>query len=435
MKIRKSSSASSYCIFIVFFPILNLLYFSYQNNSAQKLKYEWEARYIQRQNTLDSLILSYPWNKYKYFHMFPDEMRTDFYEKVAKFAELEPLVPINNQCKPPKLLSPDGINCAAFPTAFTGKKRQKIAKIAHAIQLGFDIDILEIHLNELYPIVDKIFIIESLYSHNRLTKKPLIWNEIKNESRFAKFNDKVVHFVIGDEIKDNSRTVDELFKNERNQEKLRWEMVKEWNDKNHYFEDDDIIGFGDADEICSIQNLNLLRTCEFSGPVDIGTWFTHGVMNRKFYSDFPVPGHRDTLGDPTYFTFKQAEMRIPFPNRNRGMSGKYLLGGMHISRYHYLPAIILKTLSQTEYTESIFSGILEQLKKGDSLPSIEKMVKKDIIAFYGNKFPLVSQESIGKDQFIIPWFLNCNRERYPSLFDTDKYDLRYNVSLSFNNSL
>ena len=36
-------------------------------------------------------------------------------------------------------------------------------------QLGFDADVLEIHLNELDAVIDRFFIIESTRTHNKVT--------------------------------------------------------------------------------------------------------------------------------------------------------------------------------------------------------------------------------------------------------------------------
>ena len=40
-------------------------------------------------------------------------------------------------------------------------------------QLGFDVDVLEIQMNELGPVVDKIFIVESTRTHNKVADNVL----------------------------------------------------------------------------------------------------------------------------------------------------------------------------------------------------------------------------------------------------------------------
>ncbi|KAH0790145.1 putative beta-1,4-mannosyl-glycoprotein beta-1,4-N-acetylglucosaminyltransferase [Histomonas meleagridis] len=379
--------------------------------------------------SLADVVLSYPWENYsESFSNFPEELRYKLYTDLSKFVEMEPLVPPDPKCTPPVLPDPKDINCNDYPTAFNGQKRDKPAKIAHAIQLGFDVDILEIHLNELYPVVDKIFIIESKYAHFKGTRKPLIWEDVRHQPRFEKFNDKVVHFLIdNDEML--RQTSEGIWHNERYQERERWNRILKWNEETHYFSDDDMIGFGDADEICCTKNLQLLRVCKADGPVDIGVWFTHGIMERKFYSHFPVRGHPDTLGDPTFFTFEQAKRKLPYPSRMRGKAGRYLLGGMHLSLYQYLPSRMVKQIAQTEFDEQQFAAMRKDLRNGVTLAELESINKKQTVTTKTQKFVLVNQNEIGKNQFIIPWFLNCNRKRYPSLFEGLGSDTRYNARI------
>ena len=92
------------------------------------------------------------------------------------FAIREPLTAINTTCVAPTLKPPTQQECDSFPSAFSGPVRTVPLKIAHAVQLGFDADTLEVHLNELHGVVDKFFIIEWTQTHNRhICPKPLTW--------------------------------------------------------------------------------------------------------------------------------------------------------------------------------------------------------------------------------------------------------------------
>jgi hypothetical protein len=115
-----------------------------------------------------------------------------------------------------------------------------------------------------------------------------------------------------------------------------------WN--NHtggFFGRNDLVGFGDADEIPSSHNIHLLKHCKMAGPsVDIGSWFSWGRFDRAFRPDWPVPGHPWTLGDPTYWTLQSAmafDKDGVFPSRMREKSGKFLLGGVHMTDNPYPP--------------------------------------------------------------------------------------------------
>ena len=73
------------------------------------------------------------------------------------------------------------------------------------------------------------------------------------------------------------------------QERLRWEKIKEWNEYTKAFSGNDLIGFGDADEIASRENIHLLKHCPLKSPsIDIGIWFPFGRMDQAFKSDFPI---------------------------------------------------------------------------------------------------------------------------------------------------
>ena len=82
-------------------------------------------------------------------------------------------------------------------------------------------------------------------------------------------------------------------------------MFLKWNEENKFFRDDDLIGFGDADEIASIKTLNLLKQCETKTVTDVGIWFTPSRINQKQLGGWSVRGHRFTLGDPTFYTISQ----------------------------------------------------------------------------------------------------------------------------------
>lgn len=98
-----------------------------------------------------------------------------------------------------------------------------------------ELDLLEIRLNILDPIVDKFVLVESTQTFNR-EAKPLYYAE--NKERFSKFADKIIHIVC-----------DEDFTNEENP----W--VIEYVQKNYIAkgwkncQDDDVILISDLDEI------------------------------------------------------------------------------------------------------------------------------------------------------------------------------------------
>lgn len=61
-----------------------------------------------------------------------------------------------------------------------------------------ELDVLEIRLNELYDVVDKFVLVESVETHQG-KDKPLYYQE--NKQRFKQFSDKIIHVVLEDRIK------------------------------------------------------------------------------------------------------------------------------------------------------------------------------------------------------------------------------------------
>jgi hypothetical protein len=206
-------------------------------------------------------------------------------------------VAINLTCLPPALLTPDDIRCEDCPTAQSkGKQRKQPAKVRHAIQLGFDVDALEVHLNELHDVVDKFFIVKWTGSHcAHFNPKPLSWERVKTQPRFHKFQDKVVHLMLDDlDAAAVANSDSRMWTCEVHQETSRWQKIILWNNRTNFFDTDDVIGFGDADEIASRHNVELVKHCTMRKPsLDIGIWFPFGNVECAFQSGFPVRGHPD----------------------------------------------------------------------------------------------------------------------------------------------
>ncbi len=201
-----------------------------------------ELNQMQRKHFKETFSL-FPWGEFeeavaKVRTVEINSFTEQFIDELRYFLELEPFVPVNQQCKPPSLPLSSEINCTIYPHAFTGLKRTVPAKVATLVQFGFDVDVLEIHLNELYDVVDKFFIIESTHAHYGKLKKPLMWEHVKEQERFKKF--PVIHFIIDDA--ESLKATDKEWSMESLQERLRWQKFLQWNAVTQYFSDDDIIG-------------------------------------------------------------------------------------------------------------------------------------------------------------------------------------------------
>lgn len=355
---------------------------------------------------------------------YTDLIKVKKYKKVVEvlvnFMIEEPAEEIDPSCTPPAL---PNVQCEDYTSVFGDDvtKAQKEHKLGILIQLGFDVDILEVYLYEVYDVIDKFFITESVVSHSNLqTRKPLVWERLKDTPRFKRFADKVVHFVVDDagrKIPDGDGWTSEY-----NQERLRWEKFKEWNEKHKFFESDDLIGFGDTDEIPSRNALAVLRQCSGSiDHADIGLTFFFGGHEDVFQSDFPIKRYPYTYGDPTFFTLKDAltyKEHKPYPNRLRGGSKKHILGGAHISPYPYAPFIINKAIVATEQsTVRMIGGNMEEM---------EDFYKNEVVGSFKNRIKNVNEimDQI-KDHYYIPWIMKCVPGRYPSFFGKRDQRLYY----------
>lgn len=201
------------------------------------------AQHRDRPRSFTETFVGFPWKEFetaaaKDFKTQRLQYTKLFIDELTYFIELEPFVPINEDCQPPKLPSPSEMNCTLYPNAFSGEKRTEPVKIGALLQFGFDVDVLEIHMNELYGVVDVFFIIESTHAHYGSIKKPLIWESVQRQDRFLKF--PVVHFIVDDA--ESFQASDKKWSMEMLQERLRWTKFLEWNEKTKYFDDDDVIG-------------------------------------------------------------------------------------------------------------------------------------------------------------------------------------------------
>ena len=336
---------------------------------------------------------------------------------LRSYIVMSPLVAINNSCRPLILPLP---SCSHYPQVFSGL-HSKPVKIGHIIQLGNDIDVLEIALNEMDEYVDRFFILESTISHSDFSKKPLMFEAVKTQKRFSKFTERIVHIILDDV--DIATNVDDggIWSVEHYQEKARWDKFLSWNSKKNFFDVDDMIGFGDSDEIPSRQALNFLKHCQPQSDVvsiDVGITYFEGNLNRIIETDFPVPGHPYALGDPTFYSLSSAK-NASNPNRQRGRSERFILGGAHLTWYNYFPYELLKRIMCTEC-----KSVNIDIRKSD-FEKLEMLIQSEGDFFsnistwhYVSKTPanFDSVSSSIMPHYHIPWFLECNKNRYPSFY-------------------
>lgn len=103
------------------------------------------------------------------------------------------------------------------------------------------------------------------------------------------------------------------------------------------------------------------------------------------------------------------------PSRKRGRSGHFMLGGIHMTHYGYLPFQIVKEVTASEgglRSLSKLQNFTKYLKTGDivtmekSLGATPTVHKRKIVAVNLNNPEM-------KEICMLPWFYDCNRNRYP----------------------
>jgi hypothetical protein len=340
----------------------------------------------------------------------------DVVKHMFNFHIIPPKVPIDENCKPAEL--PKEPDCSAYPGVFSGP-RSKPAKLGLAVQMAFEVDTLEIALHQYEGLIDRFFIVEAVKTQYRSTRQPLLWEAVRDTPRFKRFTPWVVHLALNDaDMAKATHGGEGIWSVERYQERQRWKEIKMWNDYERFFEDEDVIGFGDVDEIPSRENLQLLKHCQLRvNMVDVGIWMTQGRLSDAYHSIFGVSGYPYTLGDPTFFKYSAAvelgaeDGQGHYVNRQRGSSGPFVIGGMHMTFDGFLTARLLKLMACTEceLDANTVRHWRDLWSSNKTLQLEHEMLQVPQNWLHGR----VPVETVDPRTVCIPWLLACNPERYP----------------------
>lgn len=326
-----------------------------------------------------------------------------------------PLCPltITAQFPPPP---PSHIDCTAYGQALRAPAHNTPVRLGLLIHFGFEVDVLEIALHEYNGVVDWIFLVEATHAHQRMAHKPLIWETLQTTPRFRSLRQNVVHLILDDADypKHKNGAKEDIWAMEYYQWQRAWERFSEWNARMDVFGPQDVIGLGDVDEVPSRKLLEHIRACPLlTGQFDAGIWFPYGRLQTAFRSDFPVPGHPFTLGCPTFYTMERIQqMRRPYASKQRGTTGQFALGGMHMTHYGYLPNQLLKSLTATEYGAPLRECIDRWMRHETTALLAEEMRQqpRDL----GKRIVRIEDVPVSDLNAVhIPWLLRDNRKRYP----------------------
>ena len=271
-----------------------------------------------------------------------------------------------------------------------------------------ELDILEIRLNVLMPVVDKFVLVEAVRRHSGEPKE--LYFE-KNKQRFAPFLDKIIHVVVDDEPELPSDCP---------------KLIAAWAYENHQrnaivrglkgIQEDDVVIISDLDEIPNpAQVKKYAQKCVEEGVVAVFSqiycryylnvvsmtmpqWCVSKMLSWKTFCDeatyanmeqhIPMPEFANKGPTPTRVRFLRAQLVI-------------LDGGWHFSYYGGAKQIQLKMKSIADYVCDKAADM--------SLEEIERRVKagEDPLG-RGERFYAVPLDAR------FPDYIRENKERYAS---------------------
>uniref|UniRef100_A0A0G4HZD5 Uncharacterized protein n=1 Tax=Chromera velia CCMP2878 TaxID=1169474 RepID=A0A0G4HZD5_9ALVE len=349
-----------------------------------------------------------------------------------KFNQIPPFG-INSSCTPPPLrlfrTDADCTNPPEFNGTFVGL-RATPAVVVDVTVFSFELDTLEIRLNELDDVVDLFFIAEQTVSHLGGSAKPLVFTA--NRNRFAKFAHKIVHIVVDDvessialsEVRGGDEWALEF--------QMRSPLLAQRVARYHFEKPggvfrsaDDVILRGDLDEVPSRDSLNAFKYCRPRlMPADFAISMPMGKLGSFFASDWPMPGYPYSFTAPSVSRVgdifnisdpesvqKAAKLALRYRN------GAYVMGGMHLTSYQHIPFSLLKDASIVEGRKQSITELIDpMLRNGREAAYVLQRAENEHMPAWkarlkeGHEIEKVYHERIHK----VPWFLQCNLQAFPS---------------------
>ena len=128
--------------------------------------------------------------------------------------------------------------------------------------------------------------------------------------------------------------------------------------------------------------------------------------------------HPYAIGDPSFYSIKKAK-GVDFPSRQRGKSAHFILGGAHLTWYTYFPFLLLKR-ALCDLGPANIERLQKQLvSKEDFLSNISTWDYNGAETWKNDKVKQINPKDIMndiKEHYHIPWYLECNKLRYPGFY-------------------
>lgn len=160
-------------------------------------------------------------------------------------------------------------------------------------------------------------------------------------------NIKLKPFYLVDYIKQDKSITFVRCSHRRNRSDM-WEIEDANNEclKKHTPKTYDIVIVGSIDEMLSRANIYRLKYCAIpSIPTSSAIGMPMGLIGRSFKSDWHYPQYPTTFSMPTVYKGDNIGTRSFAP-----INAHPIVGGVHLTNYCYLPAMVLKECWSTEYS-------------------------------------------------------------------------------------
>eukprot|EP00128_Syssomonas_multiformis_P017639 Colp12_sorted_trinity150504_noHs@30333 len=294
---------------------------------------------------------------------FPSKEKVlELYEELSEFITTLPSgEPKSTRREPP--LSYDCGN-SAYSSILTGRKRSSPVRIVWSFLFSAEVQLLEINLHELDDVVDIFILHESTVTH-RGARKPLYYD--RASAQFRKFHHKLVHNVY-----DDSRVgwIDHV-KADLITDRVDWTLDAQQHQlglrylREHFawLSDDDIIIWGDGDEVADPGLLLHMKHCEITThdifPLATNTPFYMSDFRWLFQTDWPPSyNYPYSFAMPTLWSYRTLKELSQDPgmdlrrHKPKNPWPELPPGGYHVSSFAYPPSLMFKLLSTTEYGDA-----------------------------------------------------------------------------------
>lgn len=269
-------------------------------------------------------------------------------------------------------------------------------KILIGAMFAYEADTLQVALAEYDGVAD-ILITENRAIHNfreRKNRKPfLLWPILKHKKEFQTNNSKIL-------FKEclRIRNSNDMWEAESLDNKCMNRAILEYG---KYY---DVVIVGSTDEILARKTLLKLKYCKLPKlPASGAIGMPLGKLGRSFRTDWPVPGNRNALSLPSIYGKEDvikgvAKRHIPY-------LGTTVMGGLHMTNYCFLPAMVLKEMWATEYGH----------KKINVCGSINKIKESCYNIINSKRVGHRVSKGTGPET-IVPWLLEMCPKSFPSWY-------------------